>query len=64
SGTCLLRCDKYFYPKYYLRCREKTLKAGNYHEGKRLSYQYNLKNNIDKITPPAKCGGVIVVTAD
>lgn len=21
SGTCLLRCDKYFYPKYYLRCR-------------------------------------------
>jgi len=44
--------------------REKTLKAGNYHEGKRLSYQYNLKNNIDKITPPAKCGGVIVVTAD
>lgn len=21
SGTCLLRCDRYFYPKYYLTCR-------------------------------------------
>ncbi len=21
SGTCLLRCDKYFFPNYYLTCR-------------------------------------------